>query len=1182
MKKLLVFLIIAALLLPGMGMAESADFKYERNGGQITGYSGAGGAVAVPSEINGQPVYSLQWGMFNNTPDVTAVSLPDTLQALGSNVLFSCAGLTELTIPASVAFIDSGCFSWNDNLKSVTFLGAVPRFGGEVFSVTNPELVVYVPDDQVDAYRAALPEDVTVSASGQNAVAVDHTAAESDFYFDPATGTITGYIGTAGYLKIPAQIGGVAVKAIGEDVFYNRRGLYYVELPEGLETIGNTAFKYCNEMHAASLPDSLRVIGDEAFCSAWTAQNIELPKGLEKIGAGAFAYAHISELHLNGLGVEIGERAFENSWLQEAYMDDSGIVIGSNAFSKSYLNYLCIDAYRLMPGLAADAFAGTSRLEDLDLPWDCSYENQQAWRVFMAEQAPNCYVWINNPTDCSYPSNSNATYAEYPDGTLYLAAYTGSAESLQMYHTMDGVQITGLGEGVFRGNQTLKKYRVTHSDQFAAIGADAFADSAVEVVDLYHTTETIGAGAFRNCVNLREITLPASLKTIGAEAFAGCANLEKVTVNCDPALLEAGMFADCPKLNVAALLGLTEMPHAATPEGDFEFDAATGTITGYRGTAADVVIPRAIGGVPVTAIGYNAFERCRDYTDTDMATNQTTWQPLRSVVIPETVTAVADSAFSYCQQLELVICYAPLKSTGRGAFLLCRSLKDVVFVNGVNEIDNYAFESTTALERVYWGDHLRRIGVNAFNRCGLERVVIDAEVVDEGAFNHCDALRDVTLTGRVREIHAAAFSYCTQLYNFACAFSEAERFVDGGPTGGIPEAGVTTIFPETTTPEQLSALNGKLNIWNGGHLGSGNEITLAPVTYETAQKPDADALYQAVVSQPAPEAHTEPEAPAVLPDPIADMSQVLGDWTLETMVSGGEEIDPAVFGMAMTLTLNADGTAAMGMGDEIQPLAWHREEGVLFIGSGAGDDLPVGYADGMLRILEGGDEMVFARAETGSAPAPAAGNEALASYVGTWYAIKIDAGIAPVAAQGLDIVLTLNADGTGSFTFDGSSAPFTVEEGQAYYGDMPITLREDGRLMYGSPLSGAIYFSKDPGDVMPDEAMATPEPVATQAPAPAAQPAGDLVMDAKYLARTYDAAGYTLDAAMLGAEYSITLHADGTCDFIVNGSGLPGMRWEKTEGGVHFDYMGALTYDAVLDGAVIKLDFGGMIMNYEQ
>ena len=42
------------------------------------------------------------------------------------------------------------------------------------------------------------------------------------------------------------------------------------------------------------------------------------------------------------------------------------------------------------------------------------------------------------------------------------------------------------------------------------------------------------------------------------------------------------------------------------------------------------------------------------------------------------------------------------------------------------------------------------------------------------------------------------------------------------------------------------------------------------------------------------------------------------------------------------------------------------------------------------------------------------------------------------------------------------------------------------------------------------------------------------------------------------------------------------MRWEKTEGGVHFDYMGALTYDAVLDGAVIKLDFGGMIMNYEQ
>lgn len=299
---------------------------------------------------------------------------------------------------------------------------------------------------------------------------------------------------------------------------------------------------------------------------------------------------------------------------------------------------------------------------------------------------------------------------------------------------------------------------------------------------------------------------------------------------------------------LAALSAMAEgeiaaMSFAPNPEEDFAFDAETGTITEYNGTAVDVVIPREIGGMPVRRIGYNAFDCARDYTDTDVMTNRKDWLRLRSVVLPETVEAIEDSAFSYCQQLELFVCYAPLSTTGRGVFMLCRGLKNAVFVNGVGEIDNYAFEGCASLERVDWGDCLARIGENAFNRCGWKKLVIDAETVDVGAFNH-SALEEIVLTDRVREIHASAFYCCESLTRILCQFSEAERFVDGGPFGGIPATGVETLFPADTTEDQLKALKGKLNIWNGGHLGNGNEITLAEIAFEEPAALDPEILWE--------------------------------------------------------------------------------------------------------------------------------------------------------------------------------------------------------------------------------------------------------------------------------------------------------------------------------------------------
>lgn len=1188
MKKLLFFLCISIFIL-SCALAESPEWTYSRNADGIGLYNGPGGEVTVPETAEGEAVHAVGDAVFARNGNITGLTVPGHIRSLGGSAINGCDNLervtlseglqaieynnfsslpklTEVTIPSTVALIDYS-FSWCDNLRKVTFLGACPIFSNPefCFDVLPDDLTVYVPDDQLEAYRAAL---VNLNAdqiqpSGQNAILHDYVPAAEELGFD--NGTVTAYYGDSLRVDLPAEIDGVPVTAIGDSAFADSP-IVAVTIPEGVAEIGANAFDGADDLHFIHLPDSLRVIGQYAFNSA-EANMVSWGNGLEEIGDGAFRYVSFgNDLELPGSLRVIGEEAFKGATLRNVHIGGNIQSIGANAFNRTNLNYLQLDVYDMIQ-LGEDAFKGTW-LEDVDLPWDSDQANQLAWQSLIDSQVEGCKVWINNPADCEVPANGSCVYAEYPDGTLYVEAYTGDQEALVFYHTMDGVQITGIGEGAFKGNQTLKKYRVTHNDTFRTIGAEAFAGSSLETVDLYYTTETLGDGAFRDCVNLTSIVLPESLRQVGSGAFAGCVNLKDVTILCDPAIIPEDAFAG----TAYAKAQLAEMPFTANAESDFDFDPETGTIREYLGDSVDVVIPAAIGGVPVKVISYNAFECARDYTDTDMVSNRKTWLPLRSVVIPETVEKIEDSAFSYCQQLELVICYAPLETTGRGVFSLCRHLKDVIFVNGVRELDNYVFDSCESLENVYYGGKLRRIGVSAFVLSGIREFVADAEIVDEQAFFR-SALESVLLTDRVKEVHAAAFAQCENLRSFVCQFSDADRFVDGGPTGGIPESGVYTAFPDTTTEEQLSALNRKFNIWNGGHLGSGNEITLDTVEAPAAVLPDVEALWQQVVSQPAPTLpEPEPEPEIVLPDPIGDASSVLGQWSIAAMVEDGEEIDISDFGLDMFLTLNADGVAVMDMSGEIKNLGWSfDDQGILWIGA-EDEYLPVGLDEkGRLILTEGSGSMIYVR--TGDAPQAPAATVDTGAFQGEWTLEALSEKGQEVAASllGIWMDLTVGEDGTVELrSEDGvQSMPWFVRNGAFWIGS-----DGDEEMAEVDAQERLIIHSADY-----DLIFVRPEEKPAPAPAPAAS--GEYRTEVKYLAVTYTAAGYTLDASMLGAEYSLILHADGQCDIITGGMAMPTMTWvENGDGTLTLDYVGAITYTAVLNGENIDVDMGGMVLSY--
>ena len=1158
MTKRIIGLLLALLLLACMpALAEEPKWSYDNDNMYLKLDGDLSGDVTIPSEVDGYLVNAIEDNAFYEQHEITSLTMPDSLRALKGGVISSmdslsqvtlndgleylgsnfssCNALTSVTVPASVRIVE-GAFSNCANLKEIRFEGACPMFIGAewCFFMMPEDYVIYVPDDQLDAYAAALKDANGASdhlqPSGKSAAIPEKENNEDWFVFDASTGAITGYREYHAYVEIPETIGGVPVKSVAENAFRSDYSVYGIVFPEGLERIDAGAFAYASSLAYVKFPTTLKTIGDDAFFSAQIGR-IDWSEGLEEIGARAFQYDKSAILSLPETVKTIGESAFEGSWCQELYLGGNVESIGSRAFAGTPLNYLVFDLYAPID-IAPDAFVETD-VADLDLPWDCSFENRDAYAELLKDQCPDCTVWINNPDSAGvaeFPVNETEI-TTIEDGVW--TVYNGSQADLTVWTVYDEIKVTALGDGLFKGNKTIRSFYPHHCGWFTTIGAEAFADSSVEYVELFGSITEIGDEAFRNCTNITELTLPESLTTIGAGAFKGCTGiaeltlpasltsigsgalegctgLEKLTVCCDPAILpedmadvltsidEVYISADATGAQVrqlSALVGrpwydpvpregepqsrFVEMPYEPLPGDDFWYDEEYSRLDAYQGYDLNLILPREIDGVQLTMIGGGMMNRAA-YGD-----NYDVELPVVSVVIPENYTEIPAYAFSNCDTLETVICYAPIENLSDGTFKGCTNLREAIFVNGVRSLGDYVFSDCLSLEAVYLGAYVENASESAFQ---------DEYGVEYFALEDC-----------------------------------------------------------ITDPAQL---------------------------------PDVDALLAAVKCDPMPE-----PTPAPTPEPAlpvgAEGEPFFGEWHGMSMEMDGETFSFDDVDMVMDLTLNEDGTAALFDGEETDLTSWKVEDGVAIIDTMRGSIQP----DGSLCLEEDGSKLYFTRnaaasgAEAVTTPEPEVtkpetiepetavpASDDMAAYIGAWHACYLVTGGMtgdPRSAFNLDIVLELNGDGTGSLTFPEPEAHVwyqDAESGAVFFGeggdapDMPLTLLEGGFLQYGSTagdgnaLGGYIIFSQDPNAVWTPEFADEPLVSATKspsAPVSAVDGSAEDRLERKFICTSADIDGYAMDAAMLGGEYSMTFHADGTMDFVMVGTSIPGLVW--TQGVVQTD-----------------------------
>jgi len=161
MRNVILSALILALAFQTALGEQSGDWTYtvSNNQATITGYTGAGGAVTIPTSVNGLPVvkvgneYSPVFGWGNSS--VTLITIPDSVTSIGDAAFYSCVGLTSVTIGNSVASIGLSAFYGCTSLASVNIPSSVKDIGASAFAFSNNLRQVVLQEGLVSIGEAA-------------------------------------------------------------------------------------------------------------------------------------------------------------------------------------------------------------------------------------------------------------------------------------------------------------------------------------------------------------------------------------------------------------------------------------------------------------------------------------------------------------------------------------------------------------------------------------------------------------------------------------------------------------------------------------------------------------------------------------------------------------------------------------------------------------------------------------------------------------------------------------------------------------------------------------------------------------------------------------------------------------------------------------------------------------------
>lgn len=277
------------------------------------------------------------------------------------------------------------------------------------------------------------------------------------------------------------------------------------------------------------------------------------------------------------------------------------------------------------------------------------------------------------------------------------------------------------------------------------------------------------SSAFKNCVSLQEVVLPAGLLWIGTYTFD---SLEKLTtVNLPEGLEGIGYkaFNGCIALESISLPASLGSP-VKLAWYDLGKYFATLSVVGnnFQGCTKLSQVKLADGLKQLTVNMFNGCTALKSITLPDGMTHLssafTGCSALQSLSIPSTVIMVR--SFEGCSSLKELVIPDGVTELSTGSFSGCTSLTKITLPAELQSIPEKLFEGCSSLTSLTIPDKVMFIGKNAFEYCtALESVSLpsDLAAINGYAFSGCKALKGITLPQSVSVIGQYAFNNCSQL-----------------------------------------------------------------------------------------------------------------------------------------------------------------------------------------------------------------------------------------------------------------------------------------------------------------------------------------------------------------------------------------------------------------------------------
>ncbi|MBQ3665372.1 MAG: leucine-rich repeat protein, partial [Lachnospiraceae bacterium] len=779
--------------LPGLFVSAEAttytygDYNYELKNNDteviITKYTGSSTSITIPRSIGGHPVTGIQSYAFDDSniqkvtiPDtmnkisdyafygahqLTTIDMPNTVTAIGTYAFEFCTSLSSFTIPDTVTTIGNGAFYGCTELSDVSFGAGITRINSNSFlntgltSVKIPKNVTYI-GNHAFGYTYikgtyALVEDFVIE--GYLGTKASDYAQNNEISFNAmleyevnSAGngiTITKYKDTEVNFEIPSEIDGLPVTDIQSKAF-NGTEIQNVTIPSSMTKISDYAFYGATKLRTVNIPSSVTSIGYYSFGFCKSLNSFTIPNTVTTIGFASFyGCSGLTSLNLGSGVTQIGSHAFSNSGLTSVRIPLNVTNIGENAFGYTYgnsgntpLDNFAITGY---PGTVADTYAQ------------------------------------NN----GFTFNAILEYKVNSDGNgITITKYNDTNQYFSIPAEIGGIPVTNIKPYAFNGANIIS---ITIPNSMTRIDSCAFYGlSKLRAVNIPSSVTAIGAYAFEFCTSLESFKIPDTVTTIGNGAFYGCSSLSDVNLGTgvthinDFAFMNTGLSSVYIPQNVTnignhafgyiykdsiyiliedfVIKGYpnSEAQEYANDNGiifdillEYEVNSYGNgiTITKYKDTNPNLVIPSEIDGLPVTAIKAFTFNdsNIESITIPDTITELSGYAlygatKLKTVELPDTMTEIGMYAFAFCSSLESCELPEELSSIGYAAFYNCLKLESIEIPDTTLTIGERAFYWCKDLSQVDLGEGVESIGEDAFSSTSLTSVTIPKSVKTIGDY----------------------------------------------------------------------------------------------------------------------------------------------------------------------------------------------------------------------------------------------------------------------------------------------------------------------------------------------------------------------------------------------------------------------------------------------------------------